>query len=171
MPALPPPGPGRRGGGTGQTMGVLTGCSSPRGSTEYSASASHPPTAASAGRLHTWRWGCWAPGGARVGHRVQQGQARRERAPPPPPQPCAIGLASLTCCTSSTTTRSLANSWDNSSKQRSMSDGDTVSSEWEGRNTRWKRFLITWKERTHRSYLRTSLFSSLAPEHREEAWP
>jgi hypothetical protein len=55
-------------------MGVLTGCSSPHGSTGYSASVFHPLTAASADRLHTWRWECWVPGGARMGRLAQQGQ-------------------------------------------------------------------------------------------------
>lgn len=149
--------------------GVLTGCSSPRGNTGYSASASRPLTAAFAGRLHTWRWGCWAPEGARVGGLAQRGQAGHEGRPRPNQDSGAAGWPLLTCCTSSTTTRSLANSGDSNSKQRSVSDGDTVSSEWEGRNTRWKRFLITWGQRTHRSDGRTSASPSPAPNHK--IWP
>lgn len=59
------------------------------------------------------------------------------------------GAASLlpphTCWTCSTTTCSLASSGDSTSKQSSRSVGDTVSREWEGRNMRWKRFLITYR--------------------------
>lgn len=75
----------------------------------------------------------WSSGSARAGMSDQ-----------PPPGPCGIRLAPLTCCTSSTTTRSLASSGESSSKQRSTSVGDTASIEWEGKKTRWKRFLITW---------------------------
>jgi hypothetical protein len=42
--------------------------------------------------------------------------------------------------------------------------GDTASSEWEGKKTRWKRFLITWGERTHIWHV-VRPFSSSASRH------
>lgn len=51
-----------------------------------------------------------------------------------------------TCCTLSTTTFSLAMSLESTSKQKSMSEEETVSREWEGRKVRWKRFFPTWKQ-------------------------
>lgn len=52
----------------------------------------------------------------------------------------------LTCWTCSSTTRSLASSGDSTSKQSSRSVGETVSRDWDGKNMRWKRFLITCRE-------------------------
>lgn len=52
----------------------------------------------------------------------------------------------ITCCTLSNTTLSLAMSLESTSKQNSMSEEDTVSREWDGRNMRWKRFFPTWEE-------------------------
>ena len=51
-----------------------------------------------------------------------------------------------TCCTLSSTTRSLASSLESSWKQSSMSPEDTVSREWLGGNTRLKRLFSTWGE-------------------------
>lgn len=57
-----------------------------------------------------------------------------------------VPISPLTCWTCSSTTRSLASSGDSTSKQSSRSVGETVSSELDGRNMRWKRFLITCQE-------------------------
>lgn len=119
-------------------FGKLTDCSSQRDSSECTASVCLLQTPEALGRQHIWRWGYWGP---EVSAEQTQG---------------CLSICShifhrfskckseiYTCCTLSNTTLSLARSLESTSKQNNMSEEDTVSREWVGRNIRWKRFFPT----------------------------